>query len=99
MTDSLSLYKKKTDRARRCPVRERDETRERERTEESVVCVSCVVSYMCVCNVQAARRCKDHTSDKVAAYAMGRIGPMAAKKPCPIQLDPVPLNWTHWTVT
>ena len=23
----------------------------------------------------------------------------AAKKPCPIQLDPVPLNWTHWTVT
>jgi hypothetical protein len=22
-----------------------------------------------------------------------------AKKPCPIQLDPVPLNWTHWTVT
>ena len=24
---------------------------------------------------------------------------LAAKKPCPIQLDPVPLNWTHWTVT
>ena len=25
--------------------------------------------------------------------------PFTAKKPCPIQLDPVPLNWTHWTVT
>jgi hypothetical protein len=24
---------------------------------------------------------------------------ITAKKPCPIQLDPVPLNWTHWTVT
>ena len=49
-----------------------------------------MVNQKCKHGRRRRSKCKDVASASSS---------FTAKKPCPIQLDPVPLNWTHWTVT